>query len=128
MSQYLGEPICPAAVEDEDFDFVALQQIDGADHFKLCQLKELVPANLNPQAALDQILVELSKHDNPSLTIVIHLNRREYIDFSKLKMPSNRLGGLWMFGALDASQTSWGLWGNFLQPPIAESVHQYPIG
>ena len=96
MSQYLGEPICPAAVEDEDFDFVASQQIDGADHFKLCQLKELVPANLNPQAALDQILVELSTYDNPSLIFVIHLNRREYIDFSKLKMLSNRLGGWWL--------------------------------
>jgi hypothetical protein len=53
MGQALGEPIYLAAVEDEDFDFVALQQVDDANHFKLCQLKELVPAHLNPQATLN---------------------------------------------------------------------------
>jgi hypothetical protein len=126
MGQALGEPIYLAAVEDEDFDFVALQQIDDENHFKLCQLKELVPTNLNPQATLNQLLAGLSKYDNPNLTVVIHLNRREQINFSELKMPTNRLGGLWMFGALDVTQSTWGLWGNFLQPPINESVHPYP--
>ncbi len=126
MGQALGEPIYLAAAEDEDFDFVALQQIDDVNHFKLCQLKELVPTSLNPQATLDQLLAGLTKYDNSDLTVVIHLNRRERIDFSKLKMPTNRLGGLWMFGALDVAQSTWGLWGNFLQPPINESVHPYP--
>lgn len=126
MSKTCGEPIYLAVAEDEDFDFVALQQIDGETHYKPCQLKELVPEELNPQATLNQIIQGLSKYDNPYLTVVIQLNRREKIDFSSLKMPTNSLGGLWMFGALDAAQSSWGLWGNFLQPPITESVHPYP--
>lgn len=126
MGQRTRRNILLARGESQDYDFVASWVDQDIRHYAPVQLKELVPATLNPSLSIEGLISGLSKYvDSKNLTVAIHLNQRNRFELSALKIPALAIAGLWMFGAVSPDQSSWGLWGDFLASP-AESVHKYP--
>ena len=118
MSCRLGEPVLVAQTEAQDYDFVA-SWLDGTtQHLAPVQLKEVVPAVLNPQTNLDAVIRGLEKYvDSDELTVAIHLNRLGHFDPKRVIVPPLRIAALWVFAAIKPDQSEWGLWGNFLEEP-----------
>jgi hypothetical protein len=110
--------VAHAEAQDYDYDAVASWQSDDHLHFAPIQIKEVVPANLNRHASVQGIVNKLSKYvDSEDLTVVIHLNRSTPFSPADLVVPPLKIAALWVFGALDAEQTRWAIWGNFLETP-----------
>lgn len=126
MGRRTGRTVLLARGENQDYDFVASWVDQGIQSYAPVQLKELVPATLNPSTSIEGLISSLGKYvDSRNLTVVIHLNQRRRFSLGELKIPKLEIAGLWMFGAVAPDQCSWGLWGNFLDFP-EESVHEYP--
>src|SRR5687767_14702903 len=62
MGQRISTTICFAKGEAQDYDFVATWDNAGSRHFARVQLKEVVPADINPSASLQRTLLSLSKY------------------------------------------------------------------
>jgi hypothetical protein len=113
MSNRLGQPIYVYPLEDADFDFVAAWQVGDERRLTVVQLKEFVPANLNPKSTLQSIIDGLAAYQSsPDLTVAIHVHRP--FDPSKLVLPPLVIQELWMFWATSEDQTQWMLCGNML--------------
>jgi hypothetical protein len=126
MGQRTQRTIYLARGENQDYDFVASWLDQDTLNYAPVQLKELVPATLNPSLSIEGVISGLSKYvDSKNLTVAIHLNQRGRFMLSELQIPDLAIAGLWMFGAVAPDQSSWGLWGDFLTSP-SESVHEYP--
>lgn len=126
MSQRIGQRIFMSRGESQDYDFVASWIIGDEQHFAPVQLKEVVPASLNPSSSLEQILRSLTKYvDSEDLTVAVHLNRQQHFDPATLSIPPLRIAALWVFASISPDQSKWGLWGNFLEQPEG-SCFMYP--
>lgn len=114
-SQVDRRPLRVARAEAQDYDAVVRWE-DGDDiSFAPLQIKEVVPAPLNRKASLQAIVDSLTKYtDSADLTVAIRLNRDTPFNPDELAIPTLKIGGLWVFGALDREQTRWAIWGNFL--------------
>ena len=118
-----------ARSESHYYDFVASWITDDdTRRFAPVQLKEIVPAELNSLAALQTTIDSLpSKYvDSEDLTVAIYLNRQLHFDPSTLRIPKMAIAGLWIFGAVTADQSKWGLWGNFLESQPQGTLFAYP--
>lgn len=115
-----------APFERSDYDFVATWVEDDTQHFAPVQLKELVPADLNPRASLQDLLESLSGERPESSTVLaIKLNRRDRIDLQGLVIPRLPYSQLWMFWASSPDAGNWHLYGDALATP-GYFAYQYP--
>jgi len=127
MGQFIGQTVYFAKSESQDYDFVARWFVESDQYFAPVQLKEVVPAKLNPEASLESTMRTLSKYvDSENLTVAIHLNQDTHFDPVNLQASSLKLAELWIFATLNPSQSTWGLWGNFLGPDPGLSQFNYP--
>jgi len=107
-----------ATEEDSDYDFVATWDLEGRRHFCPVQLKELVPADLNPAATLDGLLRKLRPAPAPSYTVLaVRLNRAGHLDLKSLALPKIPFAQLWFFWASAPNGTRWSLFGDALGTP-----------
>jgi hypothetical protein len=117
-SQIDGQSFDVAHVEGQDYDAVASWQSDDQLHFAPIQIKEVVPEHLNRKTSVQDIVNKLTKYtDSEDLTVVVHLNRSTPFAPAELVVPPLKIAALWVFGALNAEQTRWMIWGNFLETP-----------
>ena len=117
ISQALGIKIYYAPVESQDYDFVVVWQREDAQFFAPVQLKELVPAHVNPGASLAALLSGLEKYRNSrDLVVAIHLNR-EMRNFAEVLVPKLAVAQVWLYGAISPDQSKWMLYGDLLDQP-----------
>jgi hypothetical protein len=117
-SQIDGQSVDVAHAEAQDYDAVASWQSDDHLHFAPIQIKEVVPQHLNRKTSVQAIVNKLSRYvDSEDLTVVIHLNRSTPFSPADLVLPPLKIAALWVFGALNAEQNRWAIWGNFLETP-----------
>ena len=95
--------------------------------YKAVQLKELVPAGLNPQSSLQCLINGLVKYrarpGEESLVVSIYINRAACICFRELSIPKLQIEQLWLYGHLDLHSCF--LVGNLLGHP-KEYHFRYP--
>lgn len=129
MGERIGTTVYLSPVEAEDYDFVALHQLDGTTHYSKVQLKEFSSIDLPGSRSIDSLISSLGKYGSaPNLFVAVHLNRRMQIDPSEIAVPQEArgIGSLWMFGAIAPDQSRWRLWGNLLENPCICTSHLYP--
>lgn len=128
MSHNLGAEVWFAPVEEQDHDFVATWRVDDAQHFCPVQLKEVVPQILNPTASIQEVIGKLSHYgDSADVAFAIKFNQRGRFDPAEISVPPNlRIGSLWVFGSLSEDQSTFGLWGDFLETGAATMGISYP--
>ena len=83
--------------------FVRCEIADGA--IKPVQLKELVPAELNAQSSIQQLIDNLTLKYTATpgqemLVVAIYVNRETTINFQQLRMPKLNIEQLWLYGFL----------------------------
>ena len=103
-----------AREEAADYDFVVTWRADGQLHFCPVQLKELIPADLNPEATLDGLLRGLHHYAASKTVLAVRLNRRGVIDLAALKLPPIPFAELWLFWAGPLETGKWYLHGDAL--------------
>ncbi len=127
MGERLGHKVYFATQEDQDYDFIASWIIDEVRHFAAVQLKEVVPAETNPRASMENILAGLKKYtDSDGLTVAIHLNQAGRFEPDLLQLLDLTVGSLWVFGSVTPDQSSWNLWGNFTESEPYGTQFSYP--
>ena len=113
-----------ARLERQDHDFVLRFVHEGEPYYCPLQLKELVPAEVNPHQEPERLIASLAKYgDAEDLEVAIKVSR-EAIDPRALPSPQLRLGGLWFFGGLGADPRRWYVYGNCLDSP---SWFEFPL-
>ena len=112
LSHACGVKVLLSREEAQDYDNIFCWK-DGEDNcFAPVQMKELVPAELNPTASLEQIFKGIRKYvDSSDLIVAIKLNRLTTIDFDSLKPPTLPIKGIWLFGATHPRELQWSLFG-----------------
>jgi hypothetical protein len=119
MSVVHGGPVYYATEERDDYDFVALWADQDTQHFTPVQLKELVPADLNPTATLEDLVTRLADSVAPSQTVLaVKLNRRGQFDLDKITLPKLPWSEVWFFWSSSPDQSQWSIWGDALTTPI----------
>jgi hypothetical protein len=127
MSLRIGQTVYFAPHEEQDYDFIASWVVEGQQHLAPVQLKEVVPASLNPAATLDAIVASLSKYtDSRALTVAVHLNQSERFEPDQLRLPNLDLAAVWVFAAASPDQATWNLWGNFTESEPSGIQFTYP--
>jgi hypothetical protein len=112
--------------ERSDYDFVATWNEGNTQHFSPVQLKELVPADLNPTASLEGLLTALKdERAKTSTVLAIKLNRRGRIQIEGLQMPKLPYSQLWLFWASSPDGNNWYLFGDMLTSP-GYFAYEYP--
>jgi hypothetical protein len=127
MTERLGHKIVLSKGEFEDADCVASWKIDDEVHFAPIQVKEVVPAQRNPYASLNEVIASLSKYQGAEdLTVLIHVNRVARFNVNDVAIPSGlRIAALWVLACSDPTQSKWWLCGNFLETPEGTEF-EYP--
>jgi hypothetical protein len=126
IGQRIRQTVYLARSEAQDYDFVASWVVEVTQHLAPVQLKEVVPAELNTAASVQQCVDALSKYvDSEDLTVAIYLNRPVHFDPEQLVVPRLKIAALWVFGAISPDKKNWGLWGNFLEVPEG-TAFDYP--
>jgi hypothetical protein len=113
--------------EDSPVDVVCRQQRpDDTMHFEFVQLKEVVPAELNPDQTIQSVLDRLpQRYPRASgITIAINLNRDLTTPLDTLRMPALPGVSLWLFGQGGEPNDSF-LFGDLLAAPMRCSFN-YP--
>lgn len=127
MSQRIGRAVYFASHEDQDFDFVASWAIGDSQHLAPVQLKEVVPASLNPSATIGSVIHSLEKYtDSSDLIVAIHLNQAGRFEPEALRLHHLKLASVWVFAAATADQSLWNLWGNFTEDGPYGTQFSYP--
>lgn len=100
-----------------DYDFVTAWTRGDEAFFCPVQLKELVPADLNPGATLDGLLLKLRKYAGPTQTVLaIRLNRRGQLNLAR-GWPPVPFAQLWFFWASAPDGNEWSIYGDALGAP-----------
>ncbi|HSI25352.1 MAG TPA: hypothetical protein VK952_06995 [Methylotenera sp.] len=125
MGIRLGTKVSFALVERQDYDAVAVYELNGIKNFVPVQLKEWTPESLPSPNTLQEELNKLKKYaDALDLAVVFHLNRESTVKLSELSVPQN-IGELWFVGCTEPSQKHWTLIGDMLKKPVANDF-TYP--
>jgi len=104
--------------ERSDYDFVATWVEGTTQHFAPVQLKELVPADLNATASIDELLSKLTSDRPKTQTVLaIKLNRRGQIEMQHLRIPPLPYSQVWFFYATSPDGNRWSLFGDALASP-----------
>lgn len=122
----LSTEVYIALVEDQDFDCVAQYVVDGTSYYTPIQIKEFVPARLNPSGSLQAEINKLRKYtDSSDLVVAFHLNRQFQLDLRELQIPKLQIAELWLFGAVTSDASELMLFGDMLKDPGSYTFH-YP--
>ena len=104
--------------EASEYDFVVSWAIGSERHFCPVQLKELVPADLNPGATVDAIVGELQRYAPSQRTaLAIRINRRGRFALGPVDRSKVPFRELWFFGSADPNASRWSLFGDALTRP-----------
>jgi len=107
-----------ATDEARDYDFVTMWRVNDEVSFCPVQAKELVPADLNADATLDDLLHGLSRYGGATKTVLaVKLNRRGRVNLASLKLPAIPFAQLWFFWAAARDASKWCLYGDALAQP-----------
>ena len=127
MSKVFGRHVSFAQAEKSDYDIVARYVDGGTIRYVPVQLKELVPASVNPSADLQVELDKISKYaDCRDLVVAFHLNGDRRMEFSELRVPRESIAELWFFGARAPDQRKWLLIGDMLKEERYWHEFEYP--
>jgi hypothetical protein len=127
MSERIGTPVRIAKVENQDYDCIATWERGGERVFSPVQIKEVVPAYVNPSAQIEDVIASLKKYvSSPDLSVAIHLNKTCQVDILKLQVPKLSIGSLWVFSCIAPGGSRWGLWGDLMREPKGTD-HAYPV-
>lgn len=114
VSRVLKTPVWFSPTEDDDYDSVLSWDSNGRKQFCPVQLKELVPAELNEQASLKQVLENLRNKYEGTL-VAVKINRRGPFQPSTVEIPENlSCLNLWMYGPVEGVKSEFFISGNFL--------------
>ncbi len=114
----LGTTLYYSTTEAADYDTITWWNANGAGHFAPLQMKEWVPAELNPNASLEEVLAGIGKYpSSKDLTVAIHVNREGVLNVHDIRVPQLDVAEVWLFGATAWQQNSWMLFGNLLKSP-----------
>ena len=126
IGQRLGLDIRFAFAEEQDLDFVARFEKDGAIHFVPLQMKEVVPERVSDTASLQREIDKLARYvDSSDLVVAFHLNRESQVVPEQLDLSRAKVGELWVVG-YTGMDNEWRLIGNFLSESAGASVFRYP--
>ncbi len=126
IGKYMGKKVFFSPTEASDYNFVVLWKDGEFANYAPVQIKEFVPADLNPALELDDLISGLKKYqDSSKLIVAIHLNRRIHLEFNNLNIPRLKLAGLFLFGAVSEDQEKWMLQGDLLDNPQT-TTFDYP--
>jgi hypothetical protein len=119
MAQRIGQKVYLCDVEESlDYDWVATWTVGTDQHFAPLQLKEVVPSSVNSKCSIESVINSLQKYSgSDDLTVAIHLNRTGRFDLASLHIPPLNIAALWLFCSCSPDQSSWRLWGNYLEVP-----------
>lgn len=129
MSLRLGVTVGFAMQEAADYDAVCRWSGGkGIENYAPLQLKELPASGGSPVPALNALLAKLDKYtDSQDLQVAIYTNTPGRIELSDLILPTVRLGGLYLVGAISTDQERWALVGDLMQSPTGtEFEHPEP--
>jgi hypothetical protein len=93
--------------EADDYDFAVRCRpldSDGPITYEGVQLKEFVPAEINPATSLQAVIDGLTKYcakpDQRNLVVAICINRLSLINLADLRLPQLEIRQLWLYGSL----------------------------
>jgi hypothetical protein len=131
MTEHLGTMVSFCPKEDQDFDFITRRLENNEDRFCLIQLKELVSAELNSLATIEEIIAKLSKYkDSKDVVLVLKIHRNIHFDSKNISLPDDfGFGGFWVFSSVTKDKSKFRLWGDFLnaKEPVIVIEFAYPV-
>ncbi|MCI0440559.1 MAG: hypothetical protein L0177_15710 [Chloroflexi bacterium] len=123
-----GKRIAFARHEGEDYDFVTAWVEDGTANYTPVQLKELVPAELNPTATLEALLGSLARrYSQPTSTVLaVYLNRAARLqDLLAVRLPELGFAEVWYFCAVSPDAQRYAIFGD-AKTELKELLFDYP--
>jgi hypothetical protein len=126
MGRALQLPLHYTTEEASDYDFVVSWIADATQHFCPVQLKEWVPADLNPNQSLADLLAKLAQTPIRTETVLaIKLSRAGQLDFTTLQVPALGWKEAWFFWASAPNRARFTIRGDLLRDPSQFSF-SYP--
>ncbi len=116
MGLAMGVKMGYATEATGDYDFVAAWTQDDTTSYCPVQLKELVPAERNPEATVDGLLRGLRKYGPTRTVLAIRLNRRGQMVLDR-DWPAIAFAQLWFFWASAPDASKWSIYGDALGTP-----------
>ena len=116
MGLAAGVPVGYATEATRDYDFVTAWVDGDTAHFCPVQLKELVPAERNPEATLDGLILKLRKYGPTQTVLAVRLNRRGQLNLDRA-WPPVPFAQLWFFWASAPDSSEWSIYGDALGTP-----------
>lgn len=128
VKKAVREKVYYSMIEDEDYDFVAYWKKDETQHFAPTQIKEIVPAKLNPKQSIDEEIKKLKKYKgSDDLSVIILINREiKKLDLLKIDCSELSVKALWIYGCVSRDQSTWFLSGNFIESNPYYFEYEYP--
>jgi hypothetical protein len=118
MSQMASQPLQYAMAEHEDYDCIFRGVVRGVPVYSRVQLKELPPAEINPEASLEKGLqqLECKYYSGNNLVVAMHVNRAmERFRVGEVAIPKHlRISELWLYGCINPPRGEWLVYGNML--------------
>ena len=114
MQSRFGVEFSVAVGEGEDFDFVVRTVIGDETHYIPVQLKELAPADLNPNQTLEDLFLRIQRRPSSDTVLLVHLNRRERIEYIRLATCRAPFREVWFLWASNSTQNDWSIFGDVL--------------
>jgi hypothetical protein len=126
----LKVPVQYARHEAADYDIVVRWIENETQCYAPLQLKEVVPAHINPAANLEAEIVKLQKYVSSDLIVAMRVNQRISRNFSDIKIPPLKIRELWIYGCISENSYRWCLWGDLLKMGTQFSAFdfEYPGG
>jgi hypothetical protein len=126
LRRMTGFEIYFSAVEDQDYDAIFTWRDNDIQNFAPVQMKEVVPAELNPKQRLKDVISSLKKYaDSKDLVVAIKVNRNVRIEAKDLEVESLPVAEVWLFGATEPREEQWSLFRK-LGDKIEISHHELP--
>lgn len=127
VGQLLGVKISFADHESKDYDYVGVYTHNGRRSYVPIQMKEFVPAGINPKAQLQGEIDKLRKYrDSSDLVVAMHINRNGFFRLSELDFSGLSIKELWFFGAKEDSAQNWLVIGNLLKQSAVWHEFRHP--
>ena len=130
LSCRMERPVWVVDDENADYDFVAVQGINGDNQFSPVQLKEVVPKYRNKEASVQSIIDRLARYPvSAGLTVAIRANQQTMLDLDRITIPpALSIAALWIYGAASQDGSRWVLSGNLIEPePNLIWTFDYPV-
>lgn len=118
LATAVGTKVYVSPGESVDADFITFLVNDGTAVYTPVQLKELVPADLNPNADLRSLIEGLARRPPSDTVLAIRLNRRERVTFPEVTKATVPFAEMWYFWSSTEDASRWALYGDVLTIPV----------